>query len=191
MWFSISMWIFFYPWKFEGKKQYWKLEPLSRTTRLISELCIIYWNHRLQWLPMKWFSPIYFQTLSSLALVFALHHYKPTPLYVMDEIDAALGTSHNPKKTIFALKFSSHSSSSCHILHSKLLYLFRFQERFHCGTLREGPDKGCPVHNYKVCQPTLKPAASTSPDPDTLLRCWFCCGFSLKQSAASETICLS
>lgn len=34
-----------------------------------------------------------FQTLSSLALVFALHHYKPTPLYVMDEIDAALGTS--------------------------------------------------------------------------------------------------
>ncbi|KVI02569.1 RecF/RecN/SMC [Cynara cardunculus var. scolymus] len=31
-----------------------------------------------------------FFTLSSLALVFALHHYKPTPLYVMDEIDAAL-----------------------------------------------------------------------------------------------------
>ncbi len=30
------------------------------------------------------------QTLSSLALVFALHVYKPTPLYFMDEIDAAL-----------------------------------------------------------------------------------------------------
>lgn len=30
------------------------------------------------------------KTLSSLALVFALHAYKPTPLYFMDEIDAAL-----------------------------------------------------------------------------------------------------
>lgn len=30
------------------------------------------------------------KTLSSLALVFALHTYKPTPIYVMDEIDAAL-----------------------------------------------------------------------------------------------------
>ncbi|KAK4271991.1 hypothetical protein QN277_020603 [Acacia crassicarpa] len=29
------------------------------------------------------------KTLSSLALVFALHHYKPTSLYVMDEIDDA------------------------------------------------------------------------------------------------------
>eukprot|EP00477_Mikrocytos_mackini_P001460 GAHX01001569.1.p1 GENE.GAHX01001569.1~~GAHX01001569.1.p1 ORF type:complete len:1231 (-),score=359.42 GAHX01001569.1:23-3715(-) len=30
------------------------------------------------------------KTLSSLALVFALHHFKPAPLYIMDEIDAAL-----------------------------------------------------------------------------------------------------
>lgn len=30
------------------------------------------------------------KTLSSLALVFALHVYRPTPIYIMDEIDAAL-----------------------------------------------------------------------------------------------------
>ncbi|CAG0921515.1 unnamed protein product [Notodromas monacha] len=30
------------------------------------------------------------KTLSSLALVFALHYYRPTPFYVLDEIDAAL-----------------------------------------------------------------------------------------------------
>merc|ERR1712152_61781 len=30
------------------------------------------------------------KTLSSLALVKTVHYYKPTPLYVMDEIDAAL-----------------------------------------------------------------------------------------------------
>ena len=31
------------------------------------------------------------KTLSSLAMIFALHVYRPTPLYFMDEIDAALG----------------------------------------------------------------------------------------------------
>jgi structural maintenance of chromosome 4 len=30
------------------------------------------------------------KTLSSLSFVFALHHFKPSPFYVMDEIDAAL-----------------------------------------------------------------------------------------------------
>ena len=30
------------------------------------------------------------KTLASLSLIFALHIYKPTPLYCMDEIDAAL-----------------------------------------------------------------------------------------------------
>lgn len=43
------------------------------------------------------------KTLSSLALVFALHVYRPTPLYVMDEIDAALdfrNVSYSPLQTV-------------------------------------------------------------------------------------------
>ena len=30
------------------------------------------------------------KTISSLALIFALHEYRPSPLYCMDEVDAAL-----------------------------------------------------------------------------------------------------
>ena len=30
------------------------------------------------------------KTLASLSLIFALHHYRPTPLYFFDEVDAAL-----------------------------------------------------------------------------------------------------
>ena len=43
------------------------------------------------------------KTLSSLALVFALHHYKPTPLYVMDEIDAALDFRNVSSVSLFSV----------------------------------------------------------------------------------------
>lgn len=48
------------------------------------------------------------KTLSSLSLVFALHHYKPTPLYFMDEIDAALGMSRHWRPDARALAPESH-----------------------------------------------------------------------------------
>ncbi len=38
----------------------------------------------------SWKQPLRAKKTPLLALVFALHHFKPTPLYVMDEIDAAL-----------------------------------------------------------------------------------------------------
>ena len=45
-------------------------------------------SHPLSLPPTSLFPP--FLSLSLLLQVFALHHYKPSPLYVMDEIDAAL-----------------------------------------------------------------------------------------------------
>ena len=45
--------------------------------------------HRKSWKPISMLSGGE-KTLASLALAFALHHCYPTPLYVMDEIDASL-----------------------------------------------------------------------------------------------------
>lgn len=50
------------------------------------------------------------KTLSSLALVFALHHYKPTPLYVMDEIDAALDFRNVSRLVV---SFLCHANDQC------------------------------------------------------------------------------
>ena len=74
------------------------------------------------------------KTLSSLALVFALHHYKPTPLYVMDEIDAALGT-------YIHLTLNAVDS---------LLLDFRYQKRINCGPLHQGSNEKCSVYHYFI-----------------------------------------
>lgn len=82
------------------------------------------------------------KTLSSLALVFALHHYKPTPLYFMDEIDAALD-------------FKNVSIVACYIYVS----MTRFKQRMRepedqvlnvsgSVSLSAGTNKECSVHHH-------------------------------------------
>lgn len=74
------------------------------------------------------------KTLSSLALVFALHHYKPTPLYFMDEIDAALD-------------FKNVSIVACYIYVSTDLHMWcRDELHGEALLLVSGPVK---VHFYK------------------------------------------
>ena len=52
------------------------------------------------------------KTLSSLSLIFALHMYKPSPLYCMDEIDAAL----DYKNVAIVGKYIREKAKNCQFL---------------------------------------------------------------------------
>jgi structural maintenance of chromosome 4 len=52
------------------------------------------------------------KTLSSLSLIFALHLYKPSPLYCMDEIDAAL----DYKNVAIIGKYIREKAKNCQFL---------------------------------------------------------------------------
>jgi structural maintenance of chromosome 4 len=66
------------------------------------------------------------KTLSSLALVFALHHYKPTPLYVMDEIDAALDFKN---VSIVANYIKERTKNAQFVIISLRNYMFELADR--------------------------------------------------------------
>ncbi|GAM21303.1 hypothetical protein SAMD00019534_044780, partial [Acytostelium subglobosum LB1] len=66
------------------------------------------------------------KTLSSLSLVFALHHYKPTPLYVMDEIDAALDFRN---VSIVARYIQERTKNAQFIIISLRNYMFELADR--------------------------------------------------------------
>ena len=78
------------------------------------------------------------KTLSSLALVFALHHYKPTPLYVMDEIDAALdfkNVSIVANYIKVGLPFHLSSLGKCYNTEMPTIPIFAESYRFQGGFL--------------------------------------------------------
>lgn len=52
------------------------------------------------------------KTLSSLSLIFALHMYKPSPLYCMDEIDAAL----DYKNVAIVAKYVREKAKNCQFI---------------------------------------------------------------------------
>ncbi|KAN0040303.1 hypothetical protein ACTA71_012193 [Dictyostelium dimigraforme] len=66
------------------------------------------------------------KTLSSLALVFALHHYKPNALYVMDEIDAALDFKN---VSIIANYIKERTKNAQFIIISLRNYMFELADR--------------------------------------------------------------
>lgn len=66
------------------------------------------------------------KTLSSLSLVFALHYYKPTPIYVMDEIDAALDFKN---VSIVANYIKERTKNAQFIIISLRNYMFELSDR--------------------------------------------------------------
>jgi structural maintenance of chromosome 4 len=66
------------------------------------------------------------KTLSSLSLIFALHYYKPSPLYVMDEIDAALDFKN---VSIIASYIKERTNDSQFIIISLRSHMFELANR--------------------------------------------------------------
>uniref|UniRef100_A0A6B2L6F1 Structural maintenance of chromosomes protein 4 n=1 Tax=Arcella intermedia TaxID=1963864 RepID=A0A6B2L6F1_9EUKA len=66
------------------------------------------------------------KTLSSLALVFALHAYKPNPIYIMDEIDAALDFKN---VSIIANYIKERTKNAQFLIISLRNYMFELADR--------------------------------------------------------------
>ncbi|XP_074657787.1 structural maintenance of chromosomes protein 4-like isoform X2 [Tubulanus polymorphus] len=94
------------------------------------------------------------KTLSSLALVFALHHYKPTPLYVMDEIDAALDFKN---VSIVAHYIKERTKNAQFIIISLRNNMFELADRLVGIYKTENCTKSCTINPAKISMQQITP----------------------------------
>lgn len=99
------------------------------------------------------------KTLSSLALVFALHHYKPTPLYVMDEIDAALDFKN---VSIVANYIKERTKNAQFIIISLRNNMFELADRLIGIYKTYDCTKSVTINPKKICMPVMTVDASIS-----------------------------
>lgn len=90
------------------------------------------------------------KTLSSLALVFALHHFKPTPLYVMDEIDAALDFKN---VSIVANYIKERTRNAQFIIISLRNNMFELADRLVGIYKTDNCTKSVTINPFKIGQP--------------------------------------
>jgi structural maintenance of chromosome 4 len=97
------------------------------------------------------------KTLSSLALVFALHAFKPTPLYAMDELDAALDFRN---VSIVANLIKERTKGAQFIVISLRNNMFELASRL-VGIYKTcGQTKSLAVHNTDLHAPPPQPTAA-------------------------------
>lgn len=103
------------------------------------------------------------KTLSSLALVFALHAFKPTPLYAMDELDAALDFRN---VSIVANLIKERTKGAQFIVISLRNQMFELASRLVGIYKTKGQTKSLAVHNTDLhALPPATPAAGRSSVP--------------------------
>ena len=102
------------------------------------------------------------KTLSSLALVFALHAYKPTPVYVMDEIDAALDFRN---VSIVANLIKERTKGGQFIIISLRNNMFELSSRLIGVYKTANCTKSLTIDNTELLAPPPAPAPATSLHP--------------------------
>jgi structural maintenance of chromosome 4 len=104
------------------------------------------------------------KTLASLSLVFALHHFRPTPLYFMDEIDAALDFRN---VSIIANYIKERTKDAQFIVISLRNHMFELADRV-VGIYKTQDQSKCVAINpagFEVKKPPLMDAGRSAPMP--------------------------